>query len=195
MHFCEMRDTPHLTNEYEIEIESKNKIKQRRRRRHRNNNNQNVAPASLSEQLKIRSKMRQPAAAAPLSGTVGSSVMRQMQLPLLLLLCAGLNGLTHVAALKGKLQLHLCTFPPPLSPLLRALGNVLEENMINHFRALLMANKSFVEMQLWLALLRYLLVSFFVLPFSHCLPHLVVPRFGYFWLQPTALFLFMRRVH
>lgn len=111
MHFCEMRDTPHLTNEYEIEIESKNKIKQRRRRRHRNNNNQNVAPAS-SEQLKIRSKMRQPAAAAPLSGTVGSSVMRQMQLPLLLvLLCAGLNGLTHVAALKGKLQLHLCTFP------------------------------------------------------------------------------------
>lgn len=121
MHFCEMRDTPHLTNEYEIEIESKNKIKQRRRRRHRNNNNQNVAPAS-SEQLKIRSKMRQPAAAAPLSGTVGSSVMRQLpqlqlQLPLLLLLCAGLNGLTHVAALKGKLQLHLCTFPPPLSPL------------------------------------------------------------------------------
>lgn len=109
MHFCEMRDTPHLTNEYEIEIESKNKIKQRRRRRHRNNNNQNVAPASLSseqqQQLKIRSKMRQPAAAAPLSGTVGSSVMRQMQLPLLLLvlLCAGLNGLTHVAALKGKL--------------------------------------------------------------------------------------------
>lgn len=199
MHFCEMRDTPHLTNEYEIEIESKNKIKQRQRRRHRNNNNQNVAPASSSEQLKIRSKMRQPAAAAPLSGTVGSSVMRQLpqlqlQLPLLLLLCAGLNGLTHVAALKGKLQLHLCTFPPPLSPLLRALGNVLEENMINHFRALLMANKSFVEMQLWLALLRYLLVSFVVLPFSHCLPHLVVPRFGYFWLQPTALFLFMRRV-
>lgn len=193
MHFCEMRDTPHLTNEYEIEIESKNKIKQRRRRRHRNNNNQNVAPAS-SEQLKIRSKMRQPAAAAPLSGTVGSSVMRQMQLPLLLLLCAGLNGLTHVAALKGKLQLHLCTFPPPLSPLLRALGNLLEENMINHFRALLMANKSFVEMQLWFALLRYLLVSFVVLPFSHWLPHLVVPRFGYFWLQPTALFLFMRRV-
>lgn len=195
MHFCEMRDTPHLTNEYEIEIESKNKIKQRRRRRHRNNNNQNVAPASLSEQLKIRSKMRQPAAAAPLSGTVGSSVMRQMQLPLLLvLLCAGLNGLTHVAALKGKLQLHLCTFPHPTFPSLRALGNVLGENMINHFRALLMANKSFVEMQLWFALLRYLLVSFVVLPFSHCLPHLVVPRFGYFWLQPTALFLFMRRV-
>lgn len=119
MHFCEMRDTPHLTNEYEIEIESKNKIKQRRRR-HRNNNNQNVATASSSEQqqLKIRSKMRQRAA-APLSGTVGSSVMRQLpqlqlQLPLLLLvlLCAGLNGLTHVAALKGKLQLHLCTFPP-----------------------------------------------------------------------------------
>lgn len=195
MHFCEMRDTPHLTNEYEIEIESKNKIKQRRRRRHRNNNNQNVAPASLSEQLKIRSKMRQPAAVAPLSGTVGSSVMRQMQLPLLLvLLCAGLNGLTHVAALKGKLQLHLCTFPHPTFPSLRALGNVLEENMINNFRALLMANKSFVEMQLWFALLRYLLVSFVVLPFSHCLPHLVVPRFGYFWLQPTALFLFMRRV-
>lgn len=196
MHFCEMRDTPHLTNEYEIEIESKNKIKQRQRRRHRNNNNQNVAPAS-SEQLKIRSKMRQPAAGAPLSGTVGSSVMRQLprlQLPLLLLLCAGLNGLTHVAALKGKLQLHLCTFPHPTFPSLRALGNVLEENMINNFRALLMANKSFVEMQLWFALLRYLLVSFVVLPFSHCLPHLVVPRFGYFWLQPTALFLFMRRV-
>lgn len=123
MHFCEMRDTPHLTNEYEIEIESKNKIKQRRRRRHRNNNNQNVAPASSSEQLKIRSKMRQPATAAPLSGTVGSSVMRQMQLPLLLLvlLCAGLNGLTHVAALKGKLQLHLCTFPPPF-PLFKGTG-------------------------------------------------------------------------
>lgn len=203
MHFCEMRDTPHLTNEYEIEIESKNKIKQRRRRRHRNNNNQNVAPASSSEQqqqLKIRSKMRQRAA-APLSGTVGSSVMRQLprlqlQLPLLLvLLCAGLNGLTHVAALKGKLQLHLCIFPP-LSPLLR---KICLGNMINNFRALLMANKSFVEMQLWLALLRYLLVSFVVLPFSHCLPHLVVPRFGYFWLQPTALFclslfLFMRRV-
>lgn len=121
MHFCEMRDTPHLTNEFEIEIESKNKIKQRRRRRHRNNNNQNVAPAS-SEQLKIRSKMRQPAAAAPLSGTVGSSVMRQMQLPLLLLLCAGLNGLTHVAALKGKLQLHLCTFPHPTFPSFKGTG-------------------------------------------------------------------------
>lgn len=125
MHFCEMRDTPHLTNEYEIEIESKNKIKQRRRRRHRNNNNQNVAPASSSEQLKIRSKMRQPAAAAPLSGTVGSSVMRQLprlQLPLLLLLCAGLNGLTHVAALKGKLQLHLCTFPPSTFPSFKGTG-------------------------------------------------------------------------
>lgn len=199
MHFCEMRDTPHLTNEYEIEIESKNKIKQRRRRRHRNNNNQNVAPASSSEQLKIRSKMRQPATAAPLSGTVGSSVMRQLpqlqlQLPLLLLvlLCAGLNGLTHVAALKGKLQLHLCTFPHHTFPSFK--GKLLEENMINNFRALLMANKSFVEMQLWFTLLRYLLVSFVVLPFSHCLPHLVVPRFGYFWLQPTALFLFMRRV-
>lgn len=110
MHFCEMRATPHLTNE--SEIESKNKIK----RRHRNNN-QNVAPASSSssqqQQLKIRSKMRQP---APLSCTVGNIIMRQLQLPLLpllVLLCAGLNGLTHVAALKGKLQLHL---PHTISP-------------------------------------------------------------------------------
>lgn len=109
MHFCEMRATPHLTNE--SEIESKNKIK----RRHRNN--QNVAPASSSssrqQQLKIRSKMRQP---APLSCTVGNIIMRQLQLPLLVLLCAGLNGLTHVAALKGKLQLHLPHTIPP-SPL------------------------------------------------------------------------------
>lgn len=116
MHFCEMRATPHLTNE--SEIESKNKIK----RRHRNNN-QNVAPASSSsrQQLKIRSKMRQP---APLSCTVGNIIMRQLPqlqlqlplLPLLVLLCAGLNGLTHVAALKGKLQLHLPHTIPP-SPL------------------------------------------------------------------------------
>lgn len=59
-------------------------------------------------------------------------------------------------------------------------------NMINHFRALLMANKSFVEMQLWLALLRYLLVSFVVPAFSHCLPHLVVPRCASFWLFLVA---------
>lgn len=119
MHFCEMRATPHLTNE--SEIESKNKIK----RRHRNNN-QNVAPASSprqqQRQLKIRSKMRQP---APLSCTVGNIIMRQLPqlqlplLPLLVLLCAGLNGLTHVAALKGKLQLHLPHTIPP-SPLCRA---------------------------------------------------------------------------
>lgn len=116
MHFCEMRATPHLTNEYEIESKNINKTEESSEiKRHRNknkNNNQNVAPASLQQQLKIRSssaraeqhKMRH---AAPLSGTVGTL---QLQLPLLLLLCAGLNGLTHVAALKGKLQY------PPLHP-------------------------------------------------------------------------------
>lgn len=123
MHFCEMRATPHLTNEYEIESRNENRNKTEeneseiKRQRNRNKNNKrNVAPATSQQQqqqLKIRSdscsgrgsggagaEMRH---STPLSGTVG-----MLQLPLLLLLlCAGLNGLTHVAALKGKLQLHL----------------------------------------------------------------------------------------
>lgn len=186
MHFCEMRATPHLTNE--SEIESKNKIK----RRHRNNN-QNVAPASSprqqqqQQQLKIRSKMRQP---APLSCTVGN-IMRQLQLPLLpllMLLCAGLNGLTHVAALKGKLQLHLPHTIPP-SPLCRAPREIwltisAHSALLANGQQILCGNAALPRFP------RYLLVSFVVFPFSHCLPHLVVPRFGYFWLQPTALFFF-----
>lgn len=184
MHFCEMRATPHLTNE--SEIESKNKIK----RRHRNNN-QNVAPASSprqqQRQLKIRSKMRQP---APLSCTVGN-IMRQLQLPLLpllMLLCAGLNGLTHVAALKGKLQLHLPHTIPP-SPLCRAPREIwltisAHSALLANGQQILCGNAALPRFP------RYLLVSFVVFPFSHCLPHLVVPRFGYFWLQPTALFFF-----
>lgn len=190
MHFCEMRATPHLTNE--SEIESKNKIKRRQR-----NNNQNVAPASSSssqqqQQLKIRSKMRQP---APLSCTVGNIIMRQLpqlqlQLPLLVLLCAGLNGLTHVAALKGKLQLHLPQTIPP-SPLWRAPREIWLT--ISAHSALVVANGQ--QILCGNAALprfpRYLLVSFVVFPFSQCLPHLVVPRFGYFWLQPTALLFFI----
>lgn len=149
MHFCEMRATPHLTNEYEIESRNENRNKTEeneseiKRQRNRNKNNKrNVAPATSQQQLKIRSdscsgrgsggagaEMRH---STPLSGTVG-----MLQLPLLLLLCAGLNGLTHVAALKGKLQLHL----PPLAdaPDLPPSIGKYAGNMINNFRAALVA--------------------------------------------------------